>query len=96
MPELWKRKVEENGNGLIEFEALAREEIADEFLVMGLRLARGIDMERYAALAGRRLDAARIADLEEHGMVARVGNRGLRVTPEGFPVLNAVVADLAA
>ncbi|MFN0265160.1 radical SAM family heme chaperone HemW [Tepidamorphus sp. 3E244] len=96
MPEAWRRKVLANGHGMSVDDLLAPEEIADEYLVMGLRLASGIDVERYAALAGRGLDSGRISDLEEHGMIARVGNRGLRVTPEGFPVLNAVVADLAA
>ena len=48
---------------------LIREEMADEFLLMGLRLAEGIDPARYAALAGRSLDAARIAALRENGLV---------------------------
>ena len=34
---------------------------ADEFLLMGLRLAEGIDPERFTALAGRTLDPKRIA-----------------------------------
>ena len=44
-------------------DVLMREEIADEFLLMGLRLAEGIDPARYATLAGRPLDEARIATL---------------------------------
>ena len=96
MPEAWRRKVLEHGHGMVTDERLDSVEIADEFLVMGLRLAKGIDTLRYTELAGRALDTNRIADLEEHGLIARVGNRGLRVTMEGFPVLNAVVADLAA
>ncbi len=35
---------------------LNSEERADEFLLMGLRLAEGIDPQRYAALSGRALD----------------------------------------
>ena len=96
MPEAWRRKVLERGHGMNIDEKLDSVEIADEFLVMGLRLASGIDTLRYTELSGRALDSSRIADLEEHGLIARVGNRGLRVTAEGFPVLNAVVADLAA
>lgn len=34
--------------------------------------------------------------LTEHGFVERGGDGSLRVTPAGFPVLDAVVADLAA
>ncbi|MGH6680084.1 MAG: radical SAM family heme chaperone HemW, partial [Bradyrhizobium sp.] len=50
----------------------------------------------YAALAGRPLDPDRIALLREEGAIAIDGNGRLRVTQTGFPVLDAVVADLAA
>ncbi len=63
---------------------------------MGLRLTEGIDPARYGALAGRPLDPARIALLTAQGFVESDGQRCLRVTPAGFPVLDAVVADLAA
>jgi putative oxygen-independent coproporphyrinogen III oxidase len=95
-PEAWLSAVEQNGHGLVADEVLIREEIADEFLLMGLRLAEGIDPERYAALAGRSLDAARIAALCEHGLVEKTTDGRLRVSLPGFPVLDAVVADLAA
>jgi oxygen-independent coproporphyrinogen-3 oxidase len=63
---------------------------------MGLRLAEGIDPLRYAALAGRKLDPGRIALLCEEGAIAVEADGRLRVTQSGFPVLDAVVADLAA
>jgi oxygen-independent coproporphyrinogen-3 oxidase len=63
---------------------------------MGLRLAEGIDPKRYAQLAGRPLDPKRIAILREEGAVEMTASGMLRVTPAGFPVLDAVVADLAA
>ena len=95
-PERWLERVETQGHGLIEDSPLTREEQADEFLVMGLRLAEGIDPERYAALSGRPLDPARIGGLCEHGLLTRTADGRLRVTRAGFPVLDAVVADLAA
>jgi oxygen-independent coproporphyrinogen-3 oxidase len=67
-----------------------------EFLLMWLRLAEGIDPARYATLAGRPLDPKRIAILRDEGAVELTANGMLRVTPAGFPVLDAVVADLAA
>jgi oxygen-independent coproporphyrinogen-3 oxidase len=63
---------------------------------MGLRLGEGIDPARFAALAGRPLDRSRIDSLIEDGLVERSGEGRLRVTREGFPVLDMVVADLAA
>jgi putative oxygen-independent coproporphyrinogen III oxidase len=95
-PEAWLAAVEANGHGLITDDALTREERADEFLLMGLRLAEGIDALRYAALSGRQLDPARVAALREHGLVETTAGGRLRVTLPGFPVLDAVVADLAA
>ena len=94
-PEMWLTVVEGEGHGLVEDEPLSREEQGDEFLLMGLRLTEGIDPDRYEALSGRAIDPNRIASLIEDGMVERVGP-SLRVTAEGFPVLDAVVADLAA
>jgi putative oxygen-independent coproporphyrinogen III oxidase len=95
-PEAWLARVEAQGHGLVTDDALTREEMADEFLLMGLRLAEGIDLARFAALAGRPLDPIRIATLCEHGLVETTSEGRLRVTLPGFPVLDAVVADLAA
>jgi putative oxygen-independent coproporphyrinogen III oxidase len=94
--ESWLGEVEAQGHGLVESQALTPEEQGDEFLLMGLRLREGIEPARYAALAGRPLDLRRIESLLGDGLIARrIGTR-LAVTPAGFPVLDAVVADLAA
>ena len=95
-PEAWLMRVEANGHGIVTDERLNSVERADEFLLMGLRLAEGIDPRRYAALAGRALDPRRIAILREEGAIAVEADGRLRVTQAGFPVLDAVVADLAA
>jgi oxygen-independent coproporphyrinogen-3 oxidase len=63
---------------------------------MGLRLAEGIDPRRYKALSGRAIDERRIAVLREEGAITVDPDGRLRVTQAGFPVLDAVVADLAA
>lgn len=95
-PESWLLRVENNGHGLIADEPLTRAERADEFLLMGLRLAEGIDPDRFALLAGRPLDERRIAMLRGDSFVEMTRTGRLRVTREGFPVLDAIVADLAA
>src|SRR6266478_9980688 len=95
-PEAWLMRVESLGRGTITDELLTSEERADEFLLMGLRLAEGIDPARYETLSGRTLDPDRIATLKEHGFVESYGDGCLRVTPAGFRILDAVVADLAA
>ncbi len=95
-PEAWLMRVEANGHGVVVDDVLNSEERADEFLLMGLRLAEGIDPKRYLALSGRPLDPRRIALLREEGAIAVDDTGRLRVTQAGFPVLDAVVADLAA
>ena len=95
-PEGWLMRVEASGHGMTVDDALSDDEQADEFLLMGLRLREGIDPKRYAALAGRPLDRERIAALMGHGFVETTAEGRLRVTRSGFPVLDAVVADLAA
>jgi putative oxygen-independent coproporphyrinogen III oxidase len=95
-PEAWLMRAESLGHGVETDEPLTREQMADEFLLMGLRLAEGIDPARYARLAGRPLNPQRVALLREQGAVETTPNGMLRVTLAGFPVLDAVVADLAA
>ncbi|UHC13968.1 radical SAM family heme chaperone HemW [Methylobacterium currus] len=95
-PEAWLARAEGEGHGIVDTEALSPGDQADEFLMMGLRLREGIDPARYAALAGRPLDPDRIAGLIAAGLVARTSDDRLAATPKGAPVLNAVVAELAA
>ena len=95
-PEAWLMRVEATGHGIVTDDLLNSEERADEFLLMGLRLTEGIDPERYKALSGRALDPKRIAVLRAEGAIAIDADGRLRVTQAGFPVLDAVVADLAA
>jgi oxygen-independent coproporphyrinogen-3 oxidase len=94
-PEDWLARVQADGHGVIDGERLTHGQEADEFLLMGLRLAEGIDPTRFRALSGHDLEPGRIAALEAEGMVCRKGSR-LAATQRGMAVLDAVVADLAA
>ena len=95
-PEMWLTVVETDGHGLVEDELLSTEEQGDEFLLMGLRLSEGIEPTQFEALSGRMLDRSRVSSLMEDGMVELTQHGRLRVSAAGFPVLDAVVADLAA
>lgn len=95
-PEAWLALVERQGHGLTVDEKLQPNEVADEFLLMGLRLAEGIDPQRFTSLSGRTLDPDRVSFLRDGGAVETMDNGRLRVTQSGFPLLDAVVADLAA
>ncbi|MCT7378568.1 radical SAM family heme chaperone HemW [Chelativorans salis] len=95
VPEAWLKLAEAKGTGVCGGETLTREEEADEFLLMGLRLAEGIDLQRYEELSGRALAPERVTILREEGLVTPLGNSRLRATPAGMVVLDALVADLA-
>ncbi|HEY8594127.1 MAG TPA: radical SAM family heme chaperone HemW [Devosiaceae bacterium] len=96
LPFDWAARVNANGHGLVVDDILTWEEESDEYLVMGLRMREGIDPARFARLAGRRLSSLQIAHLREIGFVETLPNGNIRVTDRGWPVLDAVVADLAA
>ena len=68
---------------------------ADEYLLMGLRLAEGIDVTRLKAIDGRKLDDARLQQLEAQGLVKRTPGR-LRATDTGRLVLDRLIVELAA
>ena len=95
-PEMWLSVVEMEGHGLVEEELLSQEEQADEFLLMGLRLAEGLEPLRFEAIASSPLDPSRVQSLIDEGMIERTPEGRLRATAAGFPVLDAVVADLAS
>ena len=95
-PENFLAAVGRNGHGLVEEEALTRVEAAHEALVMGLRLAEGIDPAALARRTGvnRLVDEAAVDRLAGHGLVERDGAI-LRTTMAGRLLLDAILADIA-
>ena len=91
-PKRWLDEVEKNSPEQSR-ERLTREDEATEFLLMGLRLRDGIDVERYAALAGKPFDSNAVNHLIEIGMINTVKST-LTVTDQGFRVLNSVISEL--
>ncbi|HWU18610.1 MAG TPA: radical SAM family heme chaperone HemW [Devosia sp.] len=96
MPFDWQKKVNAQGHGMVVDDVLTWEEQGDEFLVMGLRLKEGISPSRFTAISGRKINQRQIDDLKGYGFVETLPNGNIRVTDRGWPVLDAVVADLAA
>ena len=96
-PENWIDAVARNGHGIEAETPLIAHERAVEAMLMGLRLAEGIDLARIAALGNRPLD--QLADLPAieriaaQGLLACDGDR-LRATDTGMPVLNAILGEI--
>ena len=93
-PEAWLQAAERDGLGRSHEEEIARPDQASEYLIMSLRLREGLDMARYAALAGRPFEAARLERLEAEGFLIRESGR-LRATESGRRTLDAIILDLA-
>jgi oxygen-independent coproporphyrinogen-3 oxidase len=91
-PEAWRARVEETGDGLERADEVTAEEQGTEALLMGLRLAEGVDL---AAIERKRGPLSRIELLEGRGLIAR-GDGRLKATPKGRLVLNAVLKQLVA
>jgi len=93
-PETWRSLVNAHGNGIIADITVAPHDQASEYLLMGLRITEGIDLDRYTALAGREIDSSKIAGMKSMGLIKRIGPR-LMATADGRKLLNAVIAELA-
>lgn len=76
-------------------EALSRSDQAHEFLMMGLRLKEGVDLDRYAAINGMPIEPSKLDHLTELGMI-NVHESRLIVVNQGVILLNAVLEALLA
>ena len=97
-PEHWLAGVTSAGHGMESETQLTVAERTTEALVMGLRLAEGLDAARFGARSGTALaDAVKpdaVAQLVEQGLLER-SPAGIRLTPAGWPLANAVLAQIA-
>jgi oxygen-independent coproporphyrinogen-3 oxidase len=93
-PGAWLALVEAGKAGELPRTALSAMDRAEEYLLMSLRLAEGMEISRYEAMANRPLDRTRLADLDALGL-ARVVEDRVQVTAAGRMVLNAIIRDLA-
>jgi len=104
-PEIWLETVERDGHATRQDDALDPATRFEEMVLMGLRLAEGIDCARLAALTGARAEMHKApADLFGPGRLAALVGENLlvvdgcrlRTTPAGRQRLNAVTAHLLA
>lgn len=72
---------------------LSTQDQANEYLMMGLRLVEGIDMDRFNALSPSPIPQDRLDYLSDIGMIEQSGHV-LKATKDGRAVLNAVIREL--
>lgn len=98
-PEAWLEAVERTGHGTAESSIVTGQDMVEEALMMGLRLADGIDRATFASVTGAdpvaALDKARLAPLVKAGFLEIEPDR-LRATAVGRQRLNALLERLIA
>lgn len=80
--------------GHFEVQPLTRQEQMEEFMFLGLRLTRGVDLEEFHMRFGKTAEeiyGKQIITFERQGLMEREGMR-LRLTPRGIDVSNTVFA----
>lgn len=94
-PAGWLAAVAQEGHATRVSAPIAATEQAEEYLMMGLRLADGIDRAQFAQIVGCPLDdcidGAKLAALCQAGFL-ETDTRGLRATPAGIQRLNAIIS----
>ncbi|MES2989060.1 MAG: radical SAM family heme chaperone HemW [Pseudomonadota bacterium] len=89
-PENWMAAVERNGHGTQIEDALPQHDRGVEALVMGLRLAEGVDLAR---IPDAPIDEKALNRVIALGLMTRSGAR-LAVTDKGMPVLEAILREI--
>ncbi|WP_121119374.1 radical SAM family heme chaperone HemW [Croceibacterium ferulae] len=98
-PENWLAAVARNGHGIQHERTLGVQEQASEALLMGLRLAEGIDLAelstRFAIAPDALVNARKLGFHQMNGLIWRQGQR-FGVTEAGMPLLDALLGEVVA
>nr|WP_298896326.1 radical SAM family heme chaperone HemW [uncultured Altererythrobacter sp.] len=98
-PENFLAAVAEHGHGIKDQRALSVGEQASEALLMGLRLAEGVDLSaleaRFRIPTADLINMDRLALHSDLGLLSRTGDR-ITVTPAGMPLLDALLGEIVA
>jgi len=92
-PQRWLDSVLSAGSGEISLLPQSASEHADEFMMMGLRVSEGIDMDRYKNISKKELNTNVINMLERYQLV-QVQHGRLKATSRGRPILNSIIREL--
>lgn len=92
-PAAWLDAVENCGTGELPRDELASLARAQEYVLMSLRLAEGLDLARLNAISGLSLPRAALADLSALNLIA-TGSGRVVATPKGRMVLNSLISKL--
>lgn len=91
-PADYQHRVEDTSLGIVEKTALSPRDQAEEYMIMGLRITDGIDLDKFSQLGGQ-VNSETLADLIHAGLVRRTDTR-IAATNAGRLVLNSLTETL--
>ena len=86
--------IESEGAARPAFQRIGAEEGKEEFIMLGLRLSEGLDLDRYRLLFGSDLLEERAEKLEKLAPFLLFSEDKLAIKPEYFYVSNSIISDL--
>lgn len=92
-PSGWLEAVEKRGTGELPREEITSSARAQEYVLMSMRLAEGLDMARLEAISGYALTSAAIAELSALNLIVS-GSGRVKATSQGRMILNSVIRRL--
>jgi oxygen-independent coproporphyrinogen-3 oxidase len=96
-PENWLSAIAAQTHGIADERDLPPREQASEAMMMGLRLAHGLDLDalarRFSLASDQLCDTGKLAFYEKQGLVWCKDGR-IGVTPQGMPLLDALLGEL--
>lgn len=93
-PSLWLQAVETRGSGEMPRDMLTARDRALEYLMMGLRITEGLDLERLLRMHPEAIDTSALAELRSDGYLL-LENNILKTTKSGRLLLNEIIRRLA-
>lgn len=94
-PKDYFASVLEHGHGIAEREDLSAEDWAEEYVLMGMRIAEGINLAHYMKISGHALAPEKTKQYVTAGLLFKQGGR-LSATPKGRLVLDTLCHELLA
>ncbi len=95
-PETWAARVETEGQGIVAREPISSTAAADEMLLMGLRLAEGLNLVRLAEVGGVTVGPEAVTRLVKQGVLeVSVDGQKLRAVGSGRLLINELVLQLS-
>lgn len=99
-PETWLKNVQKQGHATKLIEPLDKKTMAEEMIMMGLRLTGGVNFEGFASRTGLKLqDIIQAEPLElliSQGFLSQAPQGQLRLTKKGRPLLNQILGQILA